>query len=200
MPVRHKPARPAAPPGPEVPRAPQESDADFTVLFERVPAQAKGASDRPLAVALTTTKGERAERAARAIDTMNVRPSLQTRIVRTMILLAAGGAIGIWVEVNAVGRSRAAGTSLVAVSPPPDARLSVAETRAQEPAGTAGVAERREAGHGVHHHHHHHHESASAPEPAPLPGAPADVRGDAGDDMAAAVQALSQAKGEITLP
>jgi hypothetical protein len=200
MPVRHKPARPAARPALEVPRAPQGSDADFTVLFERIPAPAKGTSDRPLAVALTTTKGMGAERAARAIDTMNVRSSVSTRIVRTMILLAAGGAFGIWAEVHAVGRSRAAGTSVVAASPPPEAKVGVAETRTQEPAGTAAVAERRELGHGVHHHHHHHHEGAAAQEPAAAPAAPADVRVDAGDDMAAAVQALSQAKGEITLP
>ena len=189
---RKKPARPTAASESDPRREPNPSDNDFTVLFERVPAQTKSTTDRPIPLAVTVPRRIDSH-AARAIDTVNVRTPARTRILRNTLLLAIGCSLGIWVEVLGIGPSGAAGERHLASPSPSEAKIEVPDSRTQEAPAKESLPDKAGVAHAAHHHHRHH---TSAVDPA----AAAELGADAGDDMAAAVKALTQAKKEVTLP
>jgi hypothetical protein len=195
MSIRKRPARPTAASESDPRREPNPSDNDFTVLFERVPAQTKSTTDRPVSLAVPVPKraDARAERAARAVDTVNVRTPARTRILRNTLLLAIGCSLGIWVEVLGIGPSGAAGERHFAAPSASEAKTEVPDSRRQEAPAKESLPDKAGVAHAAHHHHRHH---TSTVDPA----ATAQLGADGGDDVAAAVKALTQAQKEITLP
>ncbi len=142
--------------------------------------------------------------AADGIETVAIAPGPRERILRVAFLLSLGCLVGVAVErfvraeVVADVASRAepvevSTTQLTATSGPVD------EPALPAPAATVANAtegmEKDAAAPVVHHHHTHH----AAPAAASAVSAGEDASGGA-DDVAAAMQALSKAKEEVTLP
>ena len=247
MPVYKRAARPTAASASADPRDPHSSENDFTVLFQRVRADAPGrrppparsAPSAPLPSARARhveppgpapkppVPAERSKRsAARSayeqagsadstappvttapasapIETVAVPPRLRQRALRVAVFLALGSTLGVGVEgvvhrrlPGVSGDPSAFATSDARSTPsaPDDGR-----GRAANAASIAVASDKVVIIHPPHHHHHHAAAGASA---APVSIAPA-TSGDAGgepDDVSAAIQTLTQAKEEVTLP
>jgi hypothetical protein len=224
MPVPKRAARPTAASASDDPRDPQPSDNDFTILFRRVSSRVFNApppaprrveppkpppkppvshrsrrppapgSDRPTPMVMATPPEE----------TVIVRPTIRTLLLRITVFLTLGCGLGVGVEALVRGDRGVAQAPLTssnaASSPPPspgDARARVTiEPREDERVALARIV----------HRHHAHHTSASSPSraaqsPPPASTAAAENEGaDAGDDLSAAMQILTKAKEEVTIP
>lgn len=138
------------------------------------------------------------------IETVTIAPRPRERFTRMAVFLVVGCAIGFGVE-------RLMRFELVGPMHPDDPLVSSTEETGTNdvardesaqllpvaPAVMNEVAEQPAAAPTVHHHHHH--APAPAASTSAAPAGADDASGDP-DDMAAAVQALTKAKEEVTLP
>jgi hypothetical protein len=136
------------------------------------------------------------------IETVAIAPRLSVRVLRVAVLFAFGGALGVGVELLAHVEGSGAR--------PEPAAQSVAhvETTAREAATSIASAvvpadlfeERAPVVAPPHRHHVHHPSVPSAASSATTATDPDASPGTEGDDVAAAVQALTKAKEEVSLP
>ena len=228
MPVYKRAMRPSAAAS-NRPRDPELSDNDFTVLLKReappirripsgpppAPTSFPRAVTRQIAPPGPAPKPPIFERpvawgrptvaALERIETVTIAPRLRERVLRIVVLMSLGCAVGIGVELFL--RSGVAGNwsmrpepSVVSLAP-----LMIAPEPEQplQPAIAEPVAEvlEKDAAAPVHHHHAHHGAAALAGSAVPTTSAPGEAAAPPeGDDFAAAVQTLSKAKEEVTLP
>ncbi len=131
------------------------------------------------------------------IETVAIVPRFSVRVVRVAILFALGGALGVGVELLA--HIDASGPRLEPAAQLPS-RIEATPPEIAAPASLVAPVDVLEDKTPVvpppHHHHVHH-----ATVPLAATSAPSDVdAGGEGDDVAAAVQALTKAKEEVSLP
>jgi hypothetical protein len=214
MPVYKRAARPTAASAPADPRDPQSSENEFTVLFDRSPARMRNfVPGAPGAPAVTRQVGrppavvEERERTtpigiavpgAQRIETVAVPAPLRLRLLRVSVLLTFGCMLGVGVErfvrsqISVSWSSRGGASATTEIDDLPE--------QAQQEVTAAPISIAEEMTPPAHATHHHHHHATAAATSAAASGVSDAAGAEDADDLAAAVQALTKAKEEVTLP
>jgi hypothetical protein len=216
MPVYKKAARPTVAYAPDDPRSPQPSDNDLTVLFRRMPsfkarqiARPKPAPKPPISArTVDTGRHDRVTPMGMAlpaddIETVAVQPRLRQRVLQVVAFVAVGCTLGIGVEAivrphGPLHSSGAEPSQLIAATAQ-GATNGPDEGRSQGGAAVS-ISSDRSPARATHHHHARPSAPAAAPATASARGASGADAGEEGDDLSAAMQTLSKAKEEMTLP
>jgi hypothetical protein len=217
MPVRTKAARPtAASPASHDPRDPQVSDNDLTVLFRRTRAFVARQVAHPRPAPRPPSAGRPADRELREhptplamavaprplVETVVIPPGRRENALTIAAFLVAGCLIGAAVEV--VARPAAVlsrGDSATAAAARTIAGASSDEAHAHGKHTESGASDNdnRKPTQGTHHHAHHASNAAASAAPrGSITTSASDAGGD--DDFSAAVETLTKAKAEVTLP
>jgi hypothetical protein len=152
------------------------------------------------------------------IKIVAIPPRLRARVLQVATFLVLGGILGIGVESVArhpAPRAAADPVPLIETeAPPPPVASALAAAGPESPTGASiTVSTDKVVVVPPAHHHHHHHAVPGASALAASPGSPAladgtvsagavspDAGVEADDDVSAAIQTLTKAKGEVTLP
>jgi hypothetical protein len=209
--LRRAPEAPRRGPSIETSRRPPPIEGPYPVRRPERPSVSPRAREQPAAPPFAEpdrqTPLEMAVPPEDPIETVVVPPALRERILRVGILFAIGGALGVGVELLVhVGEVPGLLPDPVLLSSAPLVTAAAGEATHDEspaPAPPTILEEKAPVTQVPHHHHHHSNATAaaSATASATTTGAGADAgEGEDGDDVAAAVQALTKAKEELTLP